>query len=267
MDLWQLHRWTDSRWKCNFLWYSGSDRLRSLGKGQSYTFSQVKVKLPVEEIWKTFFQPPWHAQHDISLHNHIGGNRPRKVHCIPWRKIIPSFSHLFQALFLPLPVVLQQTLWFSLYDKAFLLHSTPGGSCHGCFPQLILMLQDGNEFGDGNQHWGYCQVWFNLFSSNTKNNQGLHIPHWQQKCQGEESKTESPYNLGRQDEVSHEKDRRKRFSLNIDHTWNNNKFYQVWQNKIFDLRTWTSGLCYTYNPPNKSDTALTSRWGGDNGEN
>ena len=35
---------------------------------------------------------------------------------------------------------------------------------------------------------------------------------------------------------------------------------QVWQNKMFDLRTWTAGMCYTYNPPNKSDTLLTSRF-------
>ena len=41
--------------------------------------------------------------------------------------------------------------------------------------------------------------------------------------------------------------------------WNHQRFYQVWQNKIFDLRTWTAGVCYTYNPPNKSDTLLTSR--------
>ena len=35
---------------------------------------------------------------------------------------------------------------------------------------------------------------------------------------------------------------------------------QVWQKKMFDLRTWTAGMCYTYNPPNKSDTLLTSRF-------
>ena len=36
-------------------------------------------------------------------------------------------------------------------------------------------------------------------------------------------------------------------------------FFQVWQNKIFDLKTWSAGVCYTYNPPDKSDTLLTSR--------
>ena len=36
--------------------------------------------------------------------------------------------------------------------------------------------------------------------------------------------------------------------------------YQVWQNKMYDLRTWAAGMCYTYNPPNKSDTLLTSRF-------
>ena len=34
---------------------------------------------------------------------------------------------------------------------------------------------------------------------------------------------------------------------------------QIWQNKFFDLRTWSAGVCYTYNPPDKSDTLLTSR--------
>ena len=36
-------------------------------------------------------------------------------------------------------------------------------------------------------------------------------------------------------------------------------FFQVWQNRIFDLKTWSAGVCYTYNPPDKSDTLLTSR--------
>ena len=39
---------------------------------------------------------------------------------------------------------------------------------------------------------------------------------------------------------------------------------QVWVNKLFDLRTWTAGMCYTYNPPNKSDTLLTSRFDNNN---
>ena len=46
----------------------------------------------------------------------------------------------------------------------------------------------------------------------------------------------------------------------IFHLSNKKRIHQVWVNKIFDLRTWTAGMCYTYNPPNKSDTLLTSRF-------
>ena len=52
-------------------------------------------------------------------------------------------------------------------------------------------------------------------------------------CHGETANWSSPYNLASRDEI--------------------------WEGDLFDLRSWDVGICHTYNPPEPSDTGLTSR--------
>ena len=52
-------------------------------------------------------------------------------------------------------------------------------------------------------------------------------------CHGEIANWSSPYNLASRDEI--------------------------WEGDLFDLRSWDVGICHTYNPPEPSDTGLTSR--------
>ena len=115
-----------------------------------------------------------------------------------------------------------------------------------------------------------CQVWSISCIQKTQTNlvkiilikpKRVHISHCQRECHGEKSNSESPYNMASREEVNLDiciflhgiKSR-------ILHLSNKKHICQVWVNKIFDLRTWTAGMCYTYNPPNKSDTLLTSRF-------
>ena len=50
-----------------------------------------------------------------------------------------------------------------------------------------------------------------------------------EKCNGEKANPESEYNLAK------------------------TNFAQLWESEFYDLRTWESGLCHTYNPPEQSE--------------
>ena len=56
-----------------------------------------------------------------------------------------------------------------------------------------------------------------------------------ENCNGEKANPESKYNLA------------------------NNEFAQLWESEFYDLRTWESGLCHTYNPPHKSEQGFNNR--------
>ena len=72
---------------------------------------------------------------------------------------------------------------------------------------------------------------------------GLESDYWQQtthnwgycpdNCSGQVAEPASDFNLARREEV--------------------------WQGRIVDLRTWDAGICYTYEPPGKSRTDVTSQ--------
>ena len=111
--------------------------------------------------------------------------------------------HVFRLCSFPSPFFFNKPCDVSSTIKPFCYTRLKEVKClNKSFTPATLILQNGYFFGDGNQHWGYCQARFPIKQQRFyKKNISICISAWQPKCNGEESRPESPYNLGSRDEV------------------------------------------------------------------